>query len=127
MSSDGAFRPTHRGRFTVSEHATTPLHWDLFLERDGVLRTWSLPAAPGAGPVDLEALEHFDHRLAYLDYEGEVSGGRGTVKRLDTGTYEAEWGERAIRLRLTGAILDGEFALEFCNPGPRPVWRFRRI
>lgn len=116
-----------RGRFTVSEHATTPHHWDLFLERGGVLKTWSLPSAPGAGALELDALEHFDHRTAYLDFEGEISGGRGTVKRLDTGTYEAEWGEKAIRLRLEGGILRGEFLLEFRNPGPRSAWRFRRI
>ena len=28
-----------------------------------------------------------DHRLAYLDYEGPISGGRGTVARWDCGTY----------------------------------------
>ena len=28
------------------------------------------------------------HRRAYLEYEGEVSGNRGTVKRIERGTYE---------------------------------------
>jgi hypothetical protein len=115
------------GRFTLSEHATTPLHWDLFLEVGSSLRTWSLASAPGPGDFCIEALEHFDHRLAYLDYEGEVSGGRGTVKRLDTGTYEATWGPARIELRLAGALLNGNFLLEFRNPGPRPAWDFRRI
>ena len=118
---------THGGRFTVSEHATAPLHWDLFLERDGVLKTWSLASPPGPGAFSIEALQHFDHRLAYLDFEGEVSGGRGVVKRLDTGTYEAEWGEARIELRLAGALLAGTFLLEFRNPGPRAAWDFRRI
>jgi hypothetical protein len=116
-----------RGRFTVSEHATTPHHWDLFLERDGTLKTWSLPSAPGPGEFSMEALQNFDHRPAYLEFEGEISGGRGVVKRLDTGTYEAEWGEETIRLRLEGQTLRGEFLLEFRKPGPRSAWCFRRI
>jgi len=118
---------THGGRFTISEHATTPLHWDLFLERDGVLRTWSLSMPPGEGAFSIEALQHFDHRTAYLDYDGEISGGRGVVKRVDTGTYEADWGETRIRLRLSGSVLTGNFLLEFRNPGPRPAWDFRRM
>jgi hypothetical protein len=28
-----------------------------------------------------------DHRLAYLDYEGPVSNDRGTVTRVDAGTF----------------------------------------
>lgn len=118
---------THVGRFTISEHAATPLHWDLFLERDGALKTWSLASPPVAGPFSIEALQHFDHRLAYLDYEGAISGGRGTVKRLDTGSYEAEWDATSIRLELSGAVLKGKFLLEFRNPGPRPAWDFRRM
>ncbi|EMI42170.1 ATP-dependent DNA ligase [Rhodopirellula sp. SWK7] len=29
-----------------------------------------------------------DHRVAYLDYDGDVSGNRGSVQRLVTGTYQ---------------------------------------
>ncbi|MEK7466571.1 MAG: DNA polymerase ligase N-terminal domain-containing protein [Planctomycetota bacterium] len=115
------------GRFTVSEHSTTPLHWDLFIERQGTLKTWSLASPPVPGAFSIEALQHFDHRLAYLDYEGEISGGRGRVKRLDTGTCIADWGETRIILELSGALLAGKFLLEFRNPGPRPAWDFRRI
>jgi hypothetical protein len=56
------------------------------LEHDGVLKTWRLPAQPTDLPRT--ALAIGDHRLAYLDYEGPVSGGRGTVKRWDIGTYD---------------------------------------
>src|SRR5262245_20038729 len=80
-------------RFVILHHETPPssarpAHWDFMLECGGVLRTWALaePPSPGRESVT-EELAH--HRRAYLDYEGEVSGGRGTVSRWDEGTYEA--------------------------------------
>ena len=74
-------------RFVVLEHNHPFLHWDFMLEADGVLRTWRLLAPPDdAGPIAAEALP--DHRVAYLDYEGPVSGDRGEVQRWDAGEYE---------------------------------------
>jgi hypothetical protein len=87
------------------------------LEIEGVLRTWMLPRPPeNATAFECESLA--DHRMAYLDYEGAVSGGRGDVTRWDRGVYaverqdDAEWivelsGEkiagRAVLLRSTAA------------------------
>jgi hypothetical protein len=79
-------------RFAILEHDTPPgsaraRHWDVMLEQGAVLRTWAAPQPPQIGmSLDIEQLA--DHRLAYLDYEGPVSGGRGTVTRFDTGQYE---------------------------------------
>jgi hypothetical protein len=75
------------------------------LECDGVLRTWSLEELPRwwqvfanrkYGILDISfAAWNFvrayplgDHRIAYLDYEGPVSGDRGYVRRLDAGKVE---------------------------------------
>ena len=60
------------------------------LESGGALRTWALAemprmSAPGRS-IDAERLA--DHRLAYLEYEGPVSGERGNVRRIDAGTFE---------------------------------------
>jgi len=41
---------------------------------------------PGVGRFVAERLP--DHRSAYLDYEGPVSGGRGTVRRVAAGELE---------------------------------------
>jgi hypothetical protein len=73
-------------RFVILEHDHPFLHWDFMLEVDGLLKTWRLPAPPADGPRTATAIG--DHRLAYLDYQGPVSGARGTVTRWDAGTYE---------------------------------------
>ncbi len=75
-------------------------HWDLMLEQNGVLRTWALADEP-RGELTTQAEQLPDHRLAYLDYEGPVSGNRGNVSQWDAGEYEvlAESAER-LELRL---------------------------
>lgn len=71
-------------RFALLDHDHPFPHWDLLLERDGVLWTWRLSALPQAGVA--QAAERLgDHRRLYLDYEGPVSNDRGTVVRVDGG------------------------------------------
>jgi hypothetical protein len=61
------------------------------LEADGVLATWRVGAAPADVPPEGAPAERIgDHRLAYLSHEGEISGARGTVRRVEAGTYEGE-------------------------------------
>lgn len=101
-------------RFVVLHHVLSAgSHWDLMLERCDTLVTWQLAAPPevaAAGPTVAQRIA--DHRKAYLDYEGPVSGGRGSVRIADAGTcrilVEApdEW-----RFELAGRILRGTFRL----------------
>jgi hypothetical protein len=79
-------------RFVVLEHDHPTRHWDFMLEVGEVLRTWRLAAPPANGQM-IAAEPSFDHRLLYLDYEGPISGNRGSVSRWDAGTYE--WQENA--------------------------------
>lgn len=97
-------------RFVVLTHDWPAPHWDFMLEEGAALRTFRLeqpPDAAGAGPAT--ALP--PHRLAYLEYEGPVSGGRGSVTRWDCGEYEvlsSHATQLALRLhgmRLTGRVL----------------------
>lgn len=104
-------------RFVLLRHEcppgyVRPSHWDLMLESGGALRTWALLELPARGrAVEAEALG--DHRLAYLEIEGELSGGRGTVNRDDAGTYEimAE-SEKRLTIVVYGEKLNGRLALE---------------
>ena len=76
-------------RFVILVHDWPAWHWDFFLEAGPVLKAWRLWAEPGYGK-GIPAEPMFDHRLFYLDYEGPLSDGRGSVTRWDTGTFEIE-------------------------------------
>jgi hypothetical protein len=77
-------------RFVILHHQSpTQDHWDVMLESDSALTTWSIPPqCPKGTSFTCPANWLPDHRKHYLDYEGEVSGNRGTVFRIDAGTYE---------------------------------------
>jgi DNA polymerase Ligase (LigD) len=98
-------------RFAILAHDFPAPHWDLFLEAGPVLRSWRLPAPLSPG-VAVPAEPAADHRLFYLDYEGPVSGNRGSVCRVDAGqfTTDVEESER-ILLRLAGTRFVGRLIL----------------
>ncbi len=114
-------------RFVLLEHRWRGIHWDLMLENGTSLRTWAIDA-PVVGGIELPARSLPDHRIAYLDYEGEISGGRGSVRRVDAGTYAIlEWRVDRIRVAFDGAQLVGE--AELCQVGTTSdecgAWTFR--
>jgi hypothetical protein len=81
------------------------------LEASGSLRTWRLAVPPLQGQL-VPATGIGDHRLAYLHYEGPVSGGRGQVRRWDGGNFEwVEQNERLVVVRLAGVKLQGRLGL----------------
>ncbi len=100
------------------------VHWDILVEDGPGLRTWAVDA-PIEADVDLPARELPPHRSIYLDYEGEVSGGRGAVERWDSGTCEVlEWGVDRVRLAVRGRQLVG--LVELRRAGDEPLrWLFR--
>lgn len=84
--------------------------WDLMLEWGETLRTWRLAKPPGyGGPIEATPLPA--HRRMYLDYEGPVSGGRGTVTRWDGGTYQLEAATPGVQVILHGGRLQGRAEL----------------
>jgi hypothetical protein len=93
------------------QHDHPWLHWDLMLEVGAVLRTWRLSSPPSPGEtVAAEPLG--DHRALYLDYEGPVSGGRGTVHRWDAGTYDGLTERNgAAEFHLRGTTVRGQCAI----------------
>ena len=94
-------------RFAILTHDHPFLHWDVLLEHGAACRTWRLLACPDSlDEIPAEALR--DHRLMYLDYQGPVSGNRGTVSVWDAGTFE--WlvdREGVLELRVMGRLLNG--------------------
>lgn len=109
------------GRFVILTHDHPFDHWDLMLEAGGVLRTWRLLCEPapdriiGAEPLP-------DHRLHYLDYEGPVSGDRGTVTRWDAGRHETrQTPQQTIATVESGRLGCGRFVL---TPADADGWTF---
>ena len=87
-------------------------HYDLMLEWDGVLRTWSFPQPPQPGVI-LEGKKIFDHRLRYLTFEGEIGRGLGRVTIWDSGNYELiDGGSTYLDVRLEGQKLHGQWRLQ---------------
>ncbi len=114
-------------RFVVLRHdSPRGLHWDFMIEEGSVLKTWALPKPPDAAEaMTAEALP--DHRLAFLDYEGPISGGRGSVTRWDGGTYRAEPGtDEQLAVSLQGERLAGRATLTRTSGDP-PRWQFRFV
>ena len=98
-------------RFVLLEHHWDGVHWDFMLEDGEVLRTWAIDAPIVAG-VDLPARALGDHRRLYLEYEGEISGNRGRVRRIDGGTYRVLiWSADHVRVELAGTQLVGDVDL----------------
>lgn len=93
------------------------LDWMMLLE-NGQLMTFRVAERPDEAGGEFEATRLADHRAAYLDYEGEVSGGRGRVTRVARGRVRlveargdrmvVEGGYGGSRLRWTGRRLQGD-------------------
>ncbi|MDA4106191.1 ATP-dependent DNA ligase [Mycobacterium holsaticum DSM 44478] len=112
-------------KFVIQEHHARRLHYDLRLERDGVLVSWAVPKnLPDTPSVNHLAVHTEDHPLEYLTFHGEIPKGEyggGKMIIWDSGTYEAEkfndvppdsakdGGEVIINLR--GDKIDGRYAL----------------
>ncbi len=104
------------GMFVVQEHHARALHWDVRLERDGVLVSWAVPKGvpddPGRNHL---ARRTEDHPLAYADFAGVIPRGEygaGTVTIWDRGTYElVKWEPGEIKVVLRGQRLSGGYVL----------------
>jgi len=81
-------------RFVVQRHDVKPgeRHFDFMVERGEKLATWKL-AAPLPEEGSVQGERSFDHRALYLDYEGEIAGGRGRVEIVLRGSLEDRDGD----------------------------------
>jgi bifunctional non-homologous end joining protein LigD len=120
-------------RFVIHEHSASRLHWDLRLERDGVLASWAIPKGLPEEPKDNRFAAHTeDHPIEYLDFHGEIPKGQygaGTMKIWETGTYDClKWEPRKIEVALHGRRLDARYALFAIEDGESPKdWMIHRM
>jgi bifunctional non-homologous end joining protein LigD len=120
--------------FVVQEHHTPRrtgerVHWDLRLERDGVLKSWAVPKGPPTEPgVNRLAVPTEDHPLEYASFEGTIAAGEygaGQVRIWDAGRYETEkWDERHVIVHFDGQRLRGRYVLFPLADGS---WNLKRL
>jgi len=103
-------------RFVVQEHHARSLHWDLRLERDGVLASWAVPKGIPPDPRKNHlAVRTEDHPIEYLDFHGEIPAGEygaGTMAIWDHGTYEThKWRDKEVMVTFHGERVEGRYVL----------------
>ncbi|XVQ13563.1 DNA polymerase ligase N-terminal domain-containing protein [Spirillospora sp. CA-255316] len=116
VPSEGPLPEGDDDTFVIQEHHARSLHWDLRLERDGVLASWAVPKGVPADPeTNHLAVRTEDHPLEYAAFEGEIPKGEyGAGKMLiwDRGTYETEkWSDREVKVVLHGSRVSGRYVL----------------
>jgi len=86
------------------------------------LITWRCDRWPIDQPTALTFLP--DHRNAYLEYEGPISGDRGHVSRVETGTYTLTCAdeEQPYCRDLTLYGETQQYQLRLLNPPDYPDW-----
>jgi bifunctional non-homologous end joining protein LigD len=110
-------RDTNENRFVIHEHHARRLHWDLRLERDGVLVSFAVPKGIPTDPKENHLAVHTeDHPLEYIDFHGEIPEGNygaGKMKIFDEGTYEThKWNpDREIMVTFRGKRVKGKYVL----------------
>ena len=111
--------------YSVQKHDASRLHYDLRLEKDGVLKSWAVPKEPPrkTGTKRL-AIQVEDHDLDYAFFEGEIEEGKygaGTVEIWDRGSYQTvSWKENKIVVDIYGEKLRGEYVLVRFKPEEEP-------
>lgn len=120
--------------FVVHRHEARRLHYDLRLEREGVLLSWAVPKGFSYDPADKHlAVRTEDHPLEYEDFHGVIPKGEygaGTMQIWDRGrvTYlngpaGVEAGE--VKIVLSGRRLRGEWHLVQTKQGPNTWLLFK--
>jgi bifunctional non-homologous end joining protein LigD len=109
-------KQSSKPRFVIQEHHARSLHWDLRLERDGVLVSWALPKGlPDTPKQNHLAVHTEDHPLEYATFEGEIPQGEyggGKMTIWDRGHYDTEkWTDSEVKFALNGSKVSDSFVL----------------
>jgi bifunctional non-homologous end joining protein LigD len=116
VPQSGPLPTGHDNTFVIQEHHARRLHWDLRLERDGVLASWAIPKGIPLDPKTNHLAVHTeDHPLEYATFEGEIAKGEyggGLMLIWDRGAYEVEkWTDREVKVVMHGSRFSGRYVL----------------
>jgi bifunctional non-homologous end joining protein LigD len=119
----GAVVPHTEPTFVVHKHDATRLHYDVRLEMDGALASWSVPKGPSYDPaVKRLAIQTEDHPLEYGSFEGRIPDGEygagdsliwdnGTCDSVPPGQLSQQRKKGHIVVEFRGHKLEGQWHL----------------
>jgi bifunctional non-homologous end joining protein LigD len=115
--------------FVVHRHHATRLHYDLRLEKNGVLKSWAVPKGlPPRPGIKRLAVAVEDHPLDYVNFEGEIPKGEyggGMMWKFAQGRYEiTRQKEDGMYFRLNSRELTAEFRMHNTNANQ---WLLERV
>ncbi|MEJ2004386.1 MAG: non-homologous end-joining DNA ligase [Cyclobacteriaceae bacterium] len=115
--------------FVLHRHDASRLHYDLRLEKNGVLRSWALPKGlPERPNVKRLAVQTEDHPLDYLNFQGDIPKGAyggGRMWVYARGKFEIfREKKNGFYFRLNSNQLNGEYRMHEMKPGE---WLLERV
>jgi len=126
----GKVEPHPKPTFVVHKHDASRLHYDVRLEMDGALASWSVPKGPSYDPsVKRLAIQTEDHPLEYGSFEGRIPDGEygagdsliwdnGTADSVPPGQLSEQRKKGHILVDFQGKKLRGQWHLVRTQGGP---------
>jgi bifunctional non-homologous end joining protein LigD len=130
VPAEGPLPTGNNDTFVIQEHHATALHWDVRLERDGVLVSFAVPRGLPDVPGDIRLAVHTeDHPMEYLNFSGEIPKGEyggGRMFIWDRGRYETvKWSDREVAVVFNGTKAQGKYTFFRSGKSDRD-WMVRR-
>lgn len=102
--------------FVVHRHHASHLHYDLRLERDGVLKSWAVPRGlPPRPGIKRLAVQTEDHPMEYLHFDGRIPKGQygaGEMWIYALGKYQITKEKKdGFYFRLNSPEMNGEYRM----------------
>lgn len=112
----GAPGLTGGNNFVVHRHHASRLHYDLRLEKDGVLKSWAVPKGLPPHPgVKRLAVQTEDHPIEYLTFDGRIPKGQygaGEMWVYALGKYQVTKDKKdGFYFRLSSKEITGEYRI----------------
>jgi bifunctional non-homologous end joining protein LigD len=106
----------NNNNFVVHRHHASHLHYDLRLEKDGVLKSWAVPKGlPPRPGVKRLAVQTEDHPMEYLTFHGKIPKGEyggGDMWIYALGKYQITKDKKdGFYFRLNSKELTGEYRI----------------
>jgi bifunctional non-homologous end joining protein LigD len=102
--------------FVVHRHHASHLHYDLRLEKDGVLKSWAVPRGLPPHPgIKRLAVQTEDHPMEYLTFDGKIPKGQygaGEMWIYALGKYQITKDKKdGFYFRLSSKEVTGEYRI----------------